>query len=34
VIGGIFCHRNLFIASAKTEKAARDMVEIALKNND
>ena len=34
VVGGIFCHRGLFIASAKTEKAAREMVEIALNSED
>ncbi len=34
VVGGIFCHRNVFIASARTEKSAREMVEIALKNKE
>ncbi len=30
VEGGIFCHRNLFIASTKSLEAAKKMVEIAL----
>lgn len=34
VVGGIFCHRNLFIASAKTEKAANEMVKIALEDKN
>ena len=34
VSGGIFCHKDVFIASAKTEEAAIEMVKIALKNNN
>lgn len=34
VVGGIFCHKNVFISSAKSEQAANEMVKVALKNND